>query len=117
MSNIEILSLSPGGRYQVEAAPWEAGPSHWVYPPRIIDTQAAQVVFGFQNPQWSADLSTWLSPTRVELELRKYPGHQAPRGVKVAIECAQRTAEYDGGKHIELARLESALEQMLGRAE
>lgn len=48
----------------------------------------------------------------VELRLRKYRGHRAPRGLRVIIECALRTAEYDDGTHIELARLESALEGM-----
>ena len=84
-----------------------------MFPPQIIDTQNANVVFGFRDPLWSADLSTWLSPTRVELKLRKYPGHRAPRGLTVIIECALRTAEYGDGTHIGLARLESTLEGML----
>lgn len=113
MSDIELLSSSPDGRYQVQATPWEAGNTHWVFPPQIIDTQNANVVFGFRDPLWSADLSTWLSPTRVELKLRKYPGHRAPRGLTVIIECALRTAEYGDGTHIGLARLESTLEGML----
>jgi len=113
MSDIEILSMSPGGRYQVQATPWEAGNSHWLFPPQIIDTQKANVVFGFEDPLWSADISTWLSLTRVEIHLRKYPGHRAPRGLKVIIECAQRIAEFGDGTHIELARLESTLEGML----
>ncbi|WP_178082722.1 hypothetical protein [Pseudomonas sp. BBP2017] len=70
-------------------------------------------MFGFEDPLWSADRSTWLSPTRVELKLRKYPGHRAPRGIKVIIECALRIAEYGDGTHIESARLESTLEGML----
>jgi len=41
MSDIEVLSLSPGGRYQVQATPWEAGNSHWLFPPQIIDTRNA----------------------------------------------------------------------------
>ena len=114
MSDIEILSLSPDGRYQVQATPWEAGNSHWLFPPKIIDTQNGNVVFGFEDPRWSADLSTWLSPTRVELKLRKYPGDRAPLGLTMIIECALRIAESGDGTHIELARLESTLEGMLG---
>ena len=113
MSDIELLSLSPDGRYQVQAIPWEAGNSHWVFPTQIIDTQNRNVVFGFEDDLWSADRSTWLSPTRVELRLRKYPGHRAPLGLVVIIECALLTAEYGDGTHIELARLESTLEWML----
>lgn len=113
MSDIEILSLSPDGRYQVQAIPWEAGNTHWLLPPQIIDTQNGSVVFSFKDLLWSADLSTWLSSTRVEFKLRKYPGHRAPLGFTVIIECAQRTAEYGDGTHIELARLESTLEGML----
>lgn len=113
MRDIEILSLSPGGRYQVQAMPWEAGNTHWVFPPQIIDAQTGNVVFGFEDHLWSADRSTWLSPTRVELKLRKYPGHRGRLGLTVIIECAERTAEYGDGEHIELARLESTLEGML----
>ncbi|PHN20464.1 hypothetical protein [Pseudomonas sp. ICMP 561] len=113
MSDIEILSLSPDSRYQVQATPWEAGNSHWLFPPQIIDTQNGNEVFSFKDALWSADRSTWLSPTRVELRLRKYPGHRAPLGLVVIIECALRTAEYGDGTHIELARLESTLEGML----
>ena len=113
MNDIEILSLSPDSRYQVQATPWEAGNSHWLFPPKIIDTQNGNVVFGFEDPRWSADLSTWSSPTRVELKLRKYPGHRAPLALTMIIECALRIAEYDDGTHIELARLESTLDQTL----
>ncbi|WP_273822315.1 hypothetical protein [Pseudomonas asplenii] len=113
MSDIEILSSSPDGRYQVQATPWEAGNSHWLFPPQIIDTQNGNLVFGFEDPRWSVDLSTWSSPTRVNLKLRKYPGHRAPLGLTMTIECALCTAEYGDGTHIELARLESALEGML----
>lgn len=113
MSDIELLSLSPDGRYQVQAIPWEAGNSHWVFPPQIIDTQNGNVVFGFEDDLWSADRSTWLSRTRVELKLRKYPGHRGRLGLTVIIECARRTAEYGDGTHIDLTRLESTLEGML----
>ena len=113
MRDIELLSSSPHGRYQVQAIPWEAGNSQWVFPPEIIDTQNGTVVFGFEDDLWSADRSTWLSPTRVELKLRKYPGHRGRLGLTVIIECARRTAEYGDGTHIDLALLESTLEGML----
>jgi hypothetical protein len=113
MRDIEILSLSPDGRYQVQAIPWEAGNTHWVFPPQIIDTQNGIVVFGLEDHLWSTDRSTWLSPTRVELKLRKYPGDRARLGLAVIIECAEGTAEYGDGTHIDLARLESTLEGML----
>ncbi|CAM3128760.1 hypothetical protein BZK31_11720 [Pseudomonas floridensis] len=113
MSDIEILSLSPDGRYQVQAIPWEAGNTHWLFPPQIIDTQNGNMVFGFEDLRWSADFGTWLSPTRVELKLRKHPGLRAPLGLTVIIECALRTAELGDGTQIELACLESTLEGMI----
>lgn len=113
MSDIEILSLSPDGRYQVQAIPWEAGNTHWLFPSQIIDTQNGNMVFGFEDLRWSADLGTWLSPTRVELKLRKYPGLRAPLGLTVIIECALRIAEFGDGTQIELACLESTLEGMI----
>ncbi|MNE99744.1 hypothetical protein D3C80_1984670 [compost metagenome] len=70
-------------------------------------------MFGFEDPLWSADLITWLSPTRVELTLRKYPGHRVPLGLTMIVDCALRIAECGDGTHIELARLESTLEGML----
>jgi hypothetical protein len=79
MSDFEIPSLSPDGRYQVQAIPWGAGNTHWLFPPQIIDTQNGNVVFGFEDHLWSADRSTWLSPTRVELK----PGYLAHQSARV----------------------------------
>ena len=78
------------GRYRIDAEPWEAGPSQWVYPPQIIDTRSGQCVFAFEDPRWSMDRAVWVSDTQVELTLRKYPGHATGEGVRARIECAAK---------------------------
>ena len=86
----EIQSVSPDGRYRIDAEPWEAGPSQWVYPPQIIDTRSGQCVFAFEDPRWSMDRAVWVSDTQVELTLRKYPGHATGEGVRASIDCAAK---------------------------
>ena len=115
MDEIEILSLSPGGRYRVEAAVWEAGNSHWVYLPHIIDTEQDTCLFKFADRRWSLDRDTWLSATSLEVMLRKYPGDRMGTGVRVVIDCARRTARCGDGPEIGLSVLEVALEAMLVR--
>ena len=113
MDEIEILSLSPGGRYRVEVTVWEAGNSHWVYSPHIIDTEHDTCLFKFTNHRWSLDRDTRLSETLLEVMLRKYPGDRMGTGVRVVIDCARRTALCGDGPEIGFSVLELALEEML----
>ncbi|VVP26570.1 hypothetical protein PS862_04138 [Pseudomonas fluorescens] len=115
MDEIEILSLSPGGRYCVQATVWEAGNSHCVYSPHIIDTELDFCLFKFADRRWSLDGDTWLSANLLEVMLRKYPGDRMGTGVRVVIDCARRTALCGEGPEIGLSVLELALEEMLVR--
>lgn len=105
MSGLEILSLSADGCYQVQAIALAVPAANHQYPKRErgVWLRGSSVVSGAQH---------LAEPTRVELKLRKYPGHRAPLGLMVIIECALRTAEYGDDTHIDLARLESTLEGM-----
>ncbi|MER2097067.1 MAG: hypothetical protein ABS977_09135 [Pseudomonas qingdaonensis] len=111
MTPFETQSTSPDGRYRIEAAPWEAGNSHWVYPPRIVDAVSGACLFEFQDQRWSLDRAAWLSDTQVELMLRKYPGQLTGEGVRVRVDCAGRVARCGEGAGVELADLERALER------
>ncbi|RON48273.1 hypothetical protein [Pseudomonas frederiksbergensis] len=112
----EIQSSSPDGHYCVQVTPWEARNSLWVYPPRIIDTRQGICVFRFSDACWSADQSNWLTPTTVELKLRKFPGDRMGQGVRVVVDCDGRVARWGSGKTVELSDLESALEAFLNEA-
>lgn len=109
----ELQSSSPDGRYCVRVTPWEARNSLWVYSPRIIDTRQGLCIFQFSDACWSADQSTWLTPTTVELNLRKFPGDRMGQGVRVVIDCDGRVARWGSGKTVALSDLERALETLL----
>lgn len=113
LSQSETQSTSPTGRYRIEATPWEAGNSHWVYPPHIIDAESGACLFEFEDKCWSLDRAAWLSGTHVELMLRKYPGQLTGEGQRVSVDCAGRVARCGEGVEVELAGLESALESLL----
>ncbi|WP_447794596.1 MULTISPECIES: hypothetical protein [Pseudomonas] len=115
--DIEILSLSPDGRYRVQATPWEAGNSHWVYLPEIIDTERDHCVFAFKSRLWTADRAVWLDAVRVQMVLRKYPGRLTGTGLRVTVDCARATAMYREGIEIESSALEHALDTMLDGVE
>ncbi|MBO9550161.1 hypothetical protein [Pseudomonas sp.] len=114
---VEIQSHSEDDRYRLLVTPWEAGNSHWVYRPRIIDTRQGTCLLAFEDRRWSADISTWLNAWQVELTLRKYPGNQARRSVQVVIDCDQRLAQAGTLVEIELSELERVLEALLNGAD
>ncbi|WP_322362836.1 DUF6508 domain-containing protein [Pseudomonas sp. Teo4] len=113
ISEIDLISRSADGRYRVEVVVWEAGPSQWVHSPRVVDTLAGSCVFRFEDARWSAEQASWLSPTRVRLQLRKYPGQPLAEGLWVDIECGQQVAHWGEGGEVGLADLESMLDRML----
>ncbi|WP_440091664.1 hypothetical protein ACTACL_14780 [Pseudomonas syringae] len=114
---IEVIALSPSARYRVQATPWEAFNTHWVYPPEIIDIRRDLRVFAFEGNCWSVDQARWLDCSCVELELRKYPGRLTGAGITVTIDCGRGTAVYGEGIEVELSKLEQALDSMLGTIE
>ncbi|MDZ5601973.1 hypothetical protein SJI00_04155 [Pseudomonas sp. RP23018S] len=109
----ELLATSADGRYQVRVSPWEAGPSHWVHSPEVIDTATGACVLQFTDPCWSVDQATWPLPNCLSLLLRKYPGQLTGSGVSVSVDCSQRVAYYGDGIAVELHALEAALEAMI----
>ncbi|WP_183141435.1 hypothetical protein [Pseudomonas syringae group genomosp. 3] len=115
--HIEVIALSPSARYRVQATPWEAFNTHWVYPPEIIDIRRDLRVFAFEDNGWSADQARWLDCSCVELKLRKYPGRLTGAGIAVTIDCGRGTAVYGEGIEVELSKLEQALDSMLGTVE
>ncbi|WP_294739289.1 hypothetical protein [uncultured Pseudomonas sp.] len=113
MSETEIMSSSPDGHYRVEVMLWEARNTIWVYSPRIVDMWQESCIFQFEDARWSADQSVWLTPTMVELKLRKFPGDRTGQGVCVVIDCVRLVARVGDGHEVELSALEGALETLL----
>ncbi|GKQ48546.1 hypothetical protein [Pseudomonas syringae] len=114
---IEVIALSPSARYRVQAVPYEALATHWIYPPEIIDIRRDIRVFAFEDNGWSADQALWLDCSCVELTLRKYPGRLTGAGITVTIDRARSTAIYADGVEVDLSKLEQALDSMLGTIE
>ncbi|WP_122341685.1 hypothetical protein [Pseudomonas caricapapayae] len=114
---IEVIALSPSARYRVQATPYEALATHWIYPPEIVDIRRDIRVFAFESNCWSADQARWLDCSCVELTLRKYPGRLTGAGITVTVDCARRTAIYAKGLEVELSMLEQSLDAMLGTVE
>ncbi|BDM22650.1 MULTISPECIES: hypothetical protein [Pseudomonas] len=113
----EIQSRSADDRYRLLVTPWEAGNTHWVYRPQIIDTGQGTCLLAFDDSRWSADSSTWLSAGQVELTLRKYPGNQPRRSLQVVIDCDQRHAQAGSRVEVELVELEGVLDALLNSAD
>jgi len=109
----ELLSRSADDRYRIMVRPWEAGNTHWVYSPRIIDTRQGTCLLRFEDARWSTELSTWRTASTVELLLSKYPGGQPCPQVKVIIDCAKRCARLDEGGEMELTELENVIDARL----
>lgn len=113
VADSEIQSRSADGGYRVMVRPWEAANSHWVYSPRIVDTRQGTCLLHFEDARWSAQISTWRTPSTVELVLRKYPGNQPRSELRVIIDCANRCARLEEGGEVELTKLEGELDARL----
>jgi hypothetical protein len=115
----ELKSSSADGRYQVRIVAWEAFNSQWVESPSIIDTATGNNLLHVTCNLWSLDRSVWLSPTRVQLTLRKYPGNHRPVQIMVTIDCSAQTATLEFAEALESAdivtldKLEAVLERQL----
>jgi hypothetical protein len=109
----ELKSSSADGRYQVRIVAWEAFNSHWVESPSIIDTATGANLLHVTCNLWSLDRSVWLSPTRVQLTLRKYPGNHRPGQIMVTIDCSAQTATLESADIVTLDKLEAVLERQL----
>jgi hypothetical protein len=111
----EIQSTSPDGFYTVQCEPWEPRMSLWVYSPEIVENETCKIVFSFCDPNWSAEYSTWLGPTKVQLGLQKYPGDKLPQGIVVDIDLINQVALLENHQ-IGLHELEALLERRLKNA-
>jgi hypothetical protein len=109
----EIQSVSPTGRFQVLAQPWEARSGLWVYPPEIHDAALGQVVFELVDYRWSLDRSVWLSESLVELTLRRFPGEAQVMAIKIAFDCFTSTSVLQAKTFANLGLLESAMNELV----
>jgi len=109
-------SISPGGRYVVEADPWEARNSQWVYTPRVIDLITAQPVLALSDPRWSMDSADWVSDSEVFLRLRKFPGNHLPIQLDVLVNCDEGNALVAANQRCSLAELEAVLDAAFTKA-
>lgn len=85
----EIMSVSPGNRFEVRVEVWEARNSLWVYSPSIWDTKHECCLLLFSDKSWSADSCEWLDEVKVRLVLRKFPGNHLPPSLTADIDCVK----------------------------
>lgn len=85
----EIMSVSPGKRFEVRVEVWEARNSLWVYSPSIWDIKRECCLLLFSDKSWSADTCEWLDEVRVRLALRKFLGNHLPPSLTVDIDCVK----------------------------
>ena len=78
--------VSPSGTYAVEADPWEARNSQWVYTPRVIELTTGKTVLALSDTRWSMDSAIWVSDSEVSLRLRKFPGDHLPLHLEVLVD-------------------------------
>ena len=90
------ITPSPSGTYAVQANPWEARASQWIYQPRVVECAFARVIWSPLDRMWSLDSATWRSRSVVCLLLRKFPGGQSQGSIEVVIDCEQETAWLNG---------------------
>lgn len=93
-TGVEVFE-SPAGGYVVRADAWEVLASQWVYHPSVR-TADGTLVWSPIDRHWSLERALWVSETRVDLVLRKYPGNQRRPVVEVGVDCRQRLAFIDG---------------------
>ncbi len=104
---IEIVAVSPTGRWEVRTHAWEVRMSHWIDTPHVYDRQASRVVYAPEDTTWSLDHAQWVSDSVVQLHLRQYPGGPGMQAI-VRIDCAAGTAHCNG-RDMALAALDDAL--------
>jgi hypothetical protein len=112
MTETELRSVSPNGRYEVRTRPWEARMSLWVETPFIIDTSVQHALLRFTNSSWSLVSSQWQSESMVLLHMSKFPGH-FPATFKVTVDCEKHSAVVHGLCVDSLSAVEQTLEQAL----
>lgn len=100
---------SPDGRYRVQAVPWEAFNSHWVYPPELVDLRRGTTLLALPR-HWSMDRAVWTGPVAVRLQLRQYPGAHEPPVVDVVVDCDAGMAVVGAGAPGPLAEVAARLE-------
>ena len=104
---------SPSGRYEITIREHEAFNTHWVLTPGIKDKQTGEMVFDFENTQWSLDEGEWRGDSLLKLTLRKYPGNHQPADVIALIDCEKRTGAVGNEGQGPLDDLEARLDRAL----
>ncbi|GAB3933939.1 hypothetical protein [Larkinella terrae] len=66
--------FSPEGTYVIQFDVFEVKMSHWIETPRIFRVADNQLLFDLRGDVWSAMRINWLSESRLELLVAKYPG-------------------------------------------
>lgn len=108
---LETKYPSPTGKYHFQIAPWEARMSLWIESPALLKAKNDEVIFTFDNPNWSLDSAEWLNEEHVKMTLRRYPGDHTPSSFEVEVDCDAKQATV-GRDAIPLDALEKHLESL-----
>jgi hypothetical protein len=107
-------SVSPDGAIRVDYSPNEAGPSRWVFSPRVTHVPTGDVLLDLWDPvHWRWDGSAaFEAPATVSLTLRRYP--DGMHSLVVTIDADQRTYVITGD--VDVDEIRGALGEVLVRA-
>ena len=108
MTDFEVRSTSPGGRYIVGVRSFEARAFQWVDTPEIVDTVAGVTLLDLADCYWHLDSAHWRSESVVVLQLRHFP---LPHDFSctVVVDCQRMTASLDGAEPLALGQLDDIL--------
>ena len=108
MTDFEVRSTSPGGRYIVGVDSIEARAFQWVDTPDVVDTVTGRTLLALADRYWHLDSADWRSESVVALQLRHFP-HPHDFSCTVVVDCQCLTASLDGAEPVALGQLDDIL--------
>ena len=110
MTDFDVRSTSPGGRYVVGVDSFEARAFQWVDTPDVVDTGTGRTLLALADRYWHLDSADWQSESVVVLQLRHFP-HPHDFSCTVVVDCQCLTASIDGAQPQALGELDDILGQ------
>ena len=108
MSDFDVRSTSPGGRYIVGVRSFEARAFQWVDTPEVADTVAGRTLLALADCYWHLDSADWEGESVVVLQLRHFPDPH-DYSCTVVVDCQHLTASLDGAEPLALGQLDDIL--------
>lgn len=109
ISDFDLRSRSPDGRYIVCVDPFEARACQWVETPELFDTAGCALLV-LTDRYWHLDSSDWIGESVVVLHLRHFP-RPHDYNCRVIVDCRHSTASVNEAEPGPLGHLGDMLER------